>query len=183
MTRQYFIDNVNDWWELKDFCNDEDCEICSDVYGDEDMDEEINDAIREYSDDYQWYELRDLLRDIPSGYNFYYRNSSFDWEGLDDNDFNSYKDDVLEWMDNGDYWDDEDDAGYDDCEETLSAEPEDDDEEPAPAEDFSVGDLMGMCSASFVTMQQESLRMEQESNDAFRNYVQAHYPKVLHRLG
>lgn len=180
MTRQYFIDNVNDWWELKDFCNDEDCDICSDIYSDEDMDEEINYAIREYSDDYQWYELRDLLRGIPSGYSFYRQNSSFDWEGLDDDaDFTSYKDDVLEWMDNGGYWDDEDDIEYDDYEEELPAEP-DDDEEPVPAEDFSVGDLIGMCSASFVTMWQESRRMEQEENEAFRSYVQSNFPKVLH---
>ena len=181
MTRQDFIDNVNDWWELKDFCNDEDCDICSDIYSDEDMDEEINYAIRGYSDDYQWYELRDLLRGIPSGYSFYRQNGSFDWEGLDDDaDFTSYKDDVLEWMDNGGYWEDEDDDGFDDCEEGLCADQEDDEEEPAPTEDFSVGELIGMCSASFVTMWQENRRAQQEEDEPFCRYIQNKLPKVLH---
>ena len=31
MTRQQFIDEVNDWWELIDFCNEEGCSYCDDV--------------------------------------------------------------------------------------------------------------------------------------------------------
>ena len=39
MTRNEFIDNITEWCELKDFCNDFDCDICEDIYDDDDYDE------------------------------------------------------------------------------------------------------------------------------------------------
>ena len=36
MTRNEFIDNITEWYELKDFCNDFDCDICEDIYDDDD---------------------------------------------------------------------------------------------------------------------------------------------------
>ncbi len=31
MTRQEFIDNVNSFWELIEFCNDEQLDTCADI--------------------------------------------------------------------------------------------------------------------------------------------------------
>ena len=35
MTRNEFIDNITEWYELKDFCSDFDCDVCEDIYDDE----------------------------------------------------------------------------------------------------------------------------------------------------
>lgn len=176
MTRQIFIDTINDWSELIDFCNDNDCDVCVDIFDGCSMDEEINNAIDGYVRDYDWYNLRDMLNDIPTGYDYYCQNSSFDWDGMDENDFRNYKDDVITWMDNEGYWDEEED-NYE--EEDLSYEDEQEDAPPIEEEDFSVGDLIGMCSVKFATIQKDNLRREEESNDAFRQYVGANVPKVL----
>ena len=47
MTRAEFIDTVNEWWELIDFCSDENCEICNDVYSDDDRDSYIDETVQE----------------------------------------------------------------------------------------------------------------------------------------
>ena len=35
MTRQEFIDNVTNFWDLIDWCNEHDCGVCDCVYDDE----------------------------------------------------------------------------------------------------------------------------------------------------
>lgn len=181
MTRQEFIDNVTEWYELKNFCYNNDCDVCEDIYDEDGMDEEINYSIREYAGDYSWHELRDELRSIPSGYDYYRQNGLFDWDGMDDDaDFQDYKDSVLEWMDNGEYWeDDEDDESYYEDDSDNKYEDEQEETVPVEEEDFTVGDLIGMCSVKFVAIQHDNLRHEEESNAAFRQYVGANVPKVL----
>lgn len=186
MTRQQFIETVTQWWELKEVCEDHGCPVCDEVYDEEGMDNEINYSVSEYAGDYSWYDLRDKLDDIPSGYDAYHASGSFDWEGLTPEDFDDYKNDVLDWMDDNGYWDEEEpeeeprqpyENPFDDEEEL----PLEDAEEPfAPAEEaFSAMELFGMCSASLITIQQEKLRQEQEMKEAFRQYVNASLPKVL----
>lgn len=172
MTRHDFLENVNDWYELKDFCAENNCDNLEDIYDEEGMDTEINYAVGEYARDYEWYEIRDMLDSIPSGFSYYCQNGSFDWYGMGDSDFTAYKQGVLEWMDNGGYWDDEDaeDEEYTD-EEDISDEPD------KIEEDFSVGDLIGMCSVAYATIQQDNRRNECEEAAAFNQFV--NMPKVL----
>ena len=40
MTRNEFIDNITEWYELKDFCSDFDCDVCEDIYDDDSLEEE-----------------------------------------------------------------------------------------------------------------------------------------------
>lgn len=186
MTRQEFIENVNDWYDLKDFCADNDCGVLDDIYDEDGMDNEIEYYITEYRDDYSWRDFRDMLDDIPTGYEFYLEEGAFNWVGLDDSDFRDYKESVLEWMDNGEYWD-EDDEDEDDfiddnqaigCDDLFSPGEEDDDG-PVAEEDFSVGDLIGMCSVTYVTIQQDNLRREQEEAAAFGQFINPNMPRVL----
>ena len=184
MTRQDFIENVNHWWELLEFCYNEDCDVCEDIISDEDRDYEINESVREYHTEYSWFDLRDMLRGIETGYEYYRRDGSFDYCGMDDgSDFDEYKDAVIEWMDDGGYWEDEEDED-DYTEETIfdddnaPVEYEELDEESAPDEDFSVGELMGMCCVAFVTIQQDNERREQENAAALQQYLNE-MPKVL----
>ncbi len=185
MTRQEFIENVNDWYDLKDFCSDNDCDILDDIYDEDGMDSEIEYYIGEYRNDYSWRELRDILYDIPVGYEFYRENGAFDWVGLDDSDFRDYKDNVLEWMDDGGYWGEGDEDDYFDDEPALvnddlfSPGEEDDEDELIVEEDFSVGDLIGMCSVTYVTIQQDTLRREQEEKAAFSQFINPNMPRVL----
>ena len=42
---------------------------------------------------------RRLERKLPTGYDYYRCDGSFDYVGLDDSDFEDYKSRVLDWMD------------------------------------------------------------------------------------
>lgn len=118
MTRSEFIDTVNEWEELIDFCRDEGCDICVGIYDELSMDDFINEYLVDLARSAQnWYSFRDDLNAIPSGAGWYLCNGYFDWEELTDDDFEYYKQDVLRWMDNRGYWDEEfpDDEHY--CED------------------------------------------------------------------
>lgn len=183
MTRQEFIENVNDWYDLKDFCADNGCDILDDVYDEDGMDSEIEYYIGEYRGDYTWREFRDMLSDIPTGYEFYREDDAFDWVGLDDSDFRDYKENVLDWMDDGEYWEeDEDDDFFDDDQPLTDVDifsPGEDDDEVVTEEDFSVGDLIGMCSVTYGAIQQDAVRREREDTAAFNQFVNHNIPKVL----
>jgi len=103
------------------------------------------------------------LQSIPTGYNYYRCDGAFDYVAIDDSYFEDYKNQVLEWMDDGGYWEDEDEDydpdGYDDEE----PEPE---EPPVEEEDFSVSDLIGMCGVELVTIRQAAERQRIAEEEA-----------------
>lgn len=117
MTRNYFLDYVTDWSELIELCQDYNCDICEDIIDDDTLDEYVDSDIS--NRDCGWRSLRDYLPDIPTGYDYYRCDGSFDYVGLDDGDFEDYKSRVLDWMDEDDLWDaeegeeDEDEEGFD----------------------------------------------------------------------
>ena len=51
MTRNEFLDNVNDWYDLIDFCNDMGCEYCEDVYSEDCRDDYINECLMDWAHD------------------------------------------------------------------------------------------------------------------------------------
>jgi hypothetical protein len=171
MTRNEFIDNITEWYELKDFCSDFDCDVCEDIYDDDDYDDSVEEDIRDAIADYGWRDIRDFLGNLPSGYYYYRRNSAFDYDGLDDDDFEDYKEDVLEWGDDYGAWDDEEeeDEEYADADDDFldSLEEEPDEDETIEEEDFSIDDLIGMCSVVFVAIQNDEVGKQQEEDEAF----------------
>lgn len=157
MTRSYFLDYVNDWYELIELCQEYDCDICEDIISDDMLDEYVDSDIS--GTDYGWRRLRDFLSDIPTGYDYYRCDGSFDYVGLDDSDFEDYKSRILDWMDEDSLWETEEDEDFDPDYDFFSpSEPENEPEEPAEPpveeEDFSVSELMCMCSAELVTIRQ-----------------------------
>lgn len=62
MTRNDFLNDVTEWWELLDFCSDEGCNICEDIIDSDQLDEDTN---------YSWRDIRDSLSEIPTGYGYY----------------------------------------------------------------------------------------------------------------
>ena len=181
MTANEFLENVNDYYDLKDFCSEVGCEYCDDIVDDDTLDEDVEYALAEYRRDYNWREIRDVLNGIPTGYDWYRCDGSFDYVGLDDSDFEDSKDEVYEWALNNGYFDDEvdEDGEYDDevVEDGFYEEPE---EDPVADEDFSVADLMGMCSVTLVTIQTDNLRRMQEEAAAFNRLIDVNIPKVIH---
>lgn len=106
-----------------------------------------------------------------------------------DDEFDDYKDQVLEWMDDGGYWDEEDEEEeYDDTDffaaelarERETAQQFSDDEQ-VEDEDFTVGDLINMCSITFVAIQKDNARREMEESEAFNQYVNTNIPKPIER--
>lgn len=180
MTRNDFLNGITEWYELLEFCNDNGCSICDDIISDDDRDDEIDSDIEDAIRNDRWYDIKGYLEEIPTGYSYYRRNSMFDYDGMDDSDFDEYKDDVLGWADReGDIWDEdpeentEEDEDYD-----VFAEQADDDEdtEPAPEEeDFTVGELIGMCCFAFTTIKKADAQRAQEEEQRINQL----YPKVL----
>lgn len=160
MTRDYFLNWVTSWYELIDLCQEQECNICEDIIDSDALDEYVNADIS--NSDYGWRAIRDWLSEIPTEYEYYRCNGSFDYDGLDDGDFEDYKGQVLDWMDEYGSWDidegeedDEDDEGED---EAGSAEPE----EPRVEEDFSVTDLMSMCGSELLSIRELAARRRKE---------------------
>lgn len=160
MTRSDFINNVTEWWQLLDFCRDEDCSICEDIYHDDDLDNMIDDDISNaVADRMGWREIRDRLNDLDRSYNYYSFDGYMVYVGLNDDDFDDYKNQVLEWMDDGDCWEDGDDE-YEDEEVQVfhTSEEADDDDDPIPEEDFSVTELVSMCILDVTIQQSENAK-------------------------
>lgn len=122
MTRQDFINDIECWYELIDFCNDEGCYECEDIYDSEQRDDFLNEEIEDIARNETWREMLETLQGFAdgSGYDYYIKDNYGDFVGLDDDDFDAYKSEVLDWGDRYDIWDD-DEEGYGEA----SIEPED----------------------------------------------------------
>ena len=122
MRRSEFIEDVTLFCELRDFCYDEDISLLDDYFDENDLDDNVYEDMRNC--DYSWTDLRDALRGIEEGCDFYYREGYFD-----NTDFDSLKEEVLEIMDERGAWDDEEDEEDEDEEELDEESCEDPEDE------------------------------------------------------
>ena len=108
MTREEWIEEIDSLSALIDWCRDN--SECEDVFEDfiyeDDLDEYIADDIRNF--DWEWYDLRDNLNNISTGYPWYRIDGSFDYVGFREYEYDEFKDTVLECLDEEGYFDDED---------------------------------------------------------------------------
>lgn len=178
MTRSEFLDDVNSWSELISFCDEYGCDYCSDIYDEEQRDDVLNGRMYERARQDSWRDVYEWLDEIETGYDYYREDDYGDFVGLDDSEFDSYKDDVLSWMDINGYWDDEELEDEDDEIEESASEPIEE-EEAVEEEDFSAAELIGMCSVAFAAIQQENMKKIQEDRRMFDEYVDINMPKVL----
>ena len=139
MTRQEFINDIQYWSELLEFCYDEECYICDDVYDSDQWNNSIDENVSEMAGNDSWRDILATLQDYEniSGYDYYRRNDYGEWYALEDDDFDSYKDDVMEWMDNNDRWDEDEEEEEDPPQYYVDPE----DVTPLEAEDVSMDDL------------------------------------------
>lgn len=162
MTRQEFIDDVVDFSDLINFCNDYGLSECEDIYDDYDRDEMINERIVDWAREESWQELRSVLNRLEegSGYEYYRYNDDYDeWVGLDDDDFEDIKNDVLVYMDDEGLWDeDEEEEGV------PYEEEEEDDGEPEEGE-FSISELLTECRTEVPETEPESESIDTSEDD------------------
>lgn len=162
MTRSEFLESVDnydlDWDDLKEFCNEEDCPVCDDVYDDSDRDDYIDDELENWAYNEHWSDIRDRLTSIPVGYDWWQRDAYGDWNGLDDGDFQEYVHNVVRWMDEHGAWDEEEDNEYysEDYEslgegDTNEAYEDEDDEELLSKEEAEnvISELLIACNVGF----------------------------------
>lgn len=179
MTRNDFLNDVTEWWELLDFCSDEGCNICEDIIDSDQLDEYVEEDIRDTN--YSWRDIRDSLSEIPTGYGYYRMNGSFDYDGMDENDFDSYKEDVLEWGDNNGVWEDEPDDEDDfDTDTMFNEEDSEPDESPVEDEDFSIGELMGFCGVVLLDIRREEAAERAREDEALNQLINTNRPMILH---
>lgn len=151
MTRQEFIDDVTSWSELIEFCSYENLDYCNDVYDNESYNDEIDSELSERAEDDSWQDVRDWLSSLPNGYDYYIKDDYGDWYAADDDDFDSRKDEVIECMDDGGYWDE-----YDEEEEPEEyIDPED--EVPVEKEDVSFAELFTTCSSQVQKLESDKI--------------------------
>ena len=113
MTRQEFIDNVTCMSDLIEFCTDVDCDLLCDVYDSEGRDDYINENLLcDWARECDWEEVRNILDDIPTGYDYYYYDG--DWHGINEWEFQDWKQQVFEWCDECDVFSDDEEELEDD---------------------------------------------------------------------
>lgn len=178
MTRTQFIEEVNCWSELIGFCYDYECSYCDDVYDEDRKDDYFDSELVEYARNADsWQDMLNYLQDIPTGGDYYIKDDYDDWREADDDDFCNYKDDILEWGDNGDVWDeeeeDEDDEEYYDPDGELVDESYyEDDEEEELEEGCTLGELFSASASKLQVIEQIEEQKREEANRFFDEFIE-----------
>lgn len=111
MTKAEFYANIETVSELVSFCERFNCyHIVEDLRESNDFDAWIWDQMDELSSHWYWTELRDTLAaiDTPMG-DYFLPGENLSYSEIDDEDLENYKDQVVDYLDDGDFWDDEGD--------------------------------------------------------------------------
>ena len=112
MTKQEFIDTIGNFDELCEFCRVEhladSLDWYYDIYDYYGVRGQIEEDIKEALNSNYWYDIRDMLNDIPENGDWFKRLDTLVYICID-NDFNIYKDDVLQYMDRFRTWDEDED--------------------------------------------------------------------------
>lgn len=132
MTRQEFIEDVNDFWDLKEFCYENNLDTCDNIYDAESYNDFINECVIDWARQDNWWELLQRLADLPRNYDWYYCGD-YDWEEAD---FQDFKDEVLDEMDRYGDWDEEEEEEEDEEFDFEDSQQEDDDEPEVSFEAF-----------------------------------------------
>lgn len=127
MTRSDFLMNMTTFCDLVDFCNEEsEWELYEDtgLMDAEQYDDSVKDDIAECSSDMQWYEIGECLTEFPhyDANGYYIRCGCLDYRTANDDDFDTIKNRILDYYDDGDYWDEEEPEEEEESEEELSSE-------------------------------------------------------------
>ena len=164
MTVAEFDRDINDFYDLKDFCWEHNCSICENIYDDDQRDEYINNDIDYYSRNDGWRDLADYLYNLSqSHYEFWeYDEGDGDWYEADYDKFEDYKADVREWAVDREILTDEaaEEPEYEAQNETEFESEDDPDEDfELEDEDCDIGEVF---EASYSDVADAIARIEEE---------------------
>lgn len=112
------LDRIFSWERLLDFCNEHQCDVCSNVYSENAVASMLTKEMQtELTLGTSWVDLRYRLLYIEKS-DFYLREGRVRYVGLDKEDFMTYKQRVKEWL-----FDNHSDINnylYDDCLSSIS---------------------------------------------------------------
>lgn len=123
MTRTEFIEDVNSFYELIEFCQDERIDYCDDLITSDYANQIILERLREFDN---WEDAWRYLDEIPQECEYYREDGYGSLESADDM-FEDYKQDVIDHMDTHELWDGQWDEEYEEYEEYEDTEDEDED--------------------------------------------------------
>lgn len=112
MTRQEFINDIDDIYELYDFCIDYDLHLPDNIYTYDEMTQDIDDDLVQWARNCSgWQDLEAMLDDIPENPHLLYMKCDYTACGFieyDDEYFDTDKNDILRQIDDyyPDIWDD-----------------------------------------------------------------------------
>lgn len=134
MTRQQFLEEIEEWGELIDFCYEEGCDLCDNIYDEDGKDNFYNDLLVDMASDADnWQDLSRRLSYIPEDDDYYILDEFYgDMRTADYDDFQEIKNQVLEWGDYREIWDedcDEHPEELEDSEELVEEEINDEDQD------------------------------------------------------
>lgn len=158
MTREQWMESIDDIDDLMAFCYHEDCPVLDDVvYSDEAMDDYINEfQLVDWAQNNTWYQLKDLLSNLPGGENWYKKDEYGDWLYIDAYDLLDFIEGVADWCEENGYFDEE--------EEEEPAEPEPAPEPEVPNEvfesDLFLSELMFDAEQAFSAAEQVRLEAQ-----------------------
>lgn len=138
MTRQEFL-GIEYWSDLIDFCADEDIGFCDEIYDETSYNDKIDDELEEQVHYDGWQDIRNWLNALPRGCEYYFRDEDNGWSEATDENFETIKDDILDFMDDNDRWEEDEEE----TEEYYDPE----DETRIEDEDISFAELFSACNS------------------------------------
>lgn len=168
MTRSEYINDIECWSELLDFCHDEDCDYCDYIYDEYTRDDYIHQGLIGMARDVScWQELLGILQDIPTGYDFYIDDNG-EFRGADDDDFENYKYDVLSWGDENEIWDYEENESENIVNESELIE---EDEDIDLDEGGTVEELFSSCAFGLQEIKRDEEKIQEQEDNNFKMLI------------
>lgn len=129
MTKSEFLSDVRDFWDLRDFCYDADSSYFDDIFDEGAKDDFVNEYLSNLGRSLDWKDIRDYLNDVPDRESEWYHLDDYaGFMALNDDDFVNMKNEVMEWAEDNDIFDEEpepeeeEDDDYEVKDEPISTE-------------------------------------------------------------
>jgi len=165
MTLEQFDEEICDFGDLKDWCYEHECDICEDIYSEDDMNYQINESLVDWAREYEWQELYRILDNIPSGENWYRWSDYGEWVYAE-GDFDEYKEDVRRWgIRNGEF----NENSFDDEDEEEEVDPYI--LEPTEKEDVALDDMFSSDEIPMVEVKEDDRESEEEQEEFYDVFV------------
>ena len=170
MTREQFA-QIDSWGELLSVAWDYgyDDLVC-DYYSEESLDDYVNSELEYLAENNDWYEVRNILNDIPEG-GYYYRVQGItDIYELEDGDdeFYDIKDELRTYLEDNDEFEDDDDSEYYDEWDSVPETSDDSEFVPEVAceeEPINFSQLVAVSQSSIQTITDSSSDSTDVDND------------------